>query len=62
MSRADKVHLGLRSYAGEHTLTFENVATLYALERTLDRLERTEYAGKFLLKGGLLLAAHDERR
>lgn len=62
MSRADKVHLGLRAYARDHGLTFESVATLYALERTLDRLERTAYAGRFLLKGGLLLAVHDQRR
>jgi len=36
--------------------------TLYALERVLDRLCRTQYRDDFVLKGGILLAAHRLRR
>lgn len=35
---------------------------LYGLERTLDRLTRTPFADAFVLKGGVLLAAFDQRR
>lgn len=40
----------------------QEVYTLYVLERALDRLSRTTYASEFVLKGGILLAAHNLRR
>jgi hypothetical protein len=35
---------------------------LYALEGFLDRLSGSSHAGRFVLKGGVLLAAFDARR
>lgn len=35
---------------------------IYVLERFLARLEVSEYADRFVLKGGMLLAAWDARR
>lgn len=36
--------------------------TRHVLESFLDRLSRTEHAQKFILKGGILLAAYGARR
>ena len=35
---------------------------IYVLERFLARLAESEYADRFILKGGMLLAAWDARR
>jgi hypothetical protein len=40
----------------------DELIQLYALECFLDRLVRSEFADKFVLKGGVLLAALDARR
>jgi len=40
----------------------DELIQLYALECFLDRLMRSEFAEKFVLKGGVLLAALDARR
>ena len=40
----------------------DELMTLYALEGFLARLVTTTYRDTFVLKGGMLLAAHDTRR
>lgn len=40
----------------------DELLVLYILERFLFRLSRSEHRGRLLLKGGMLLAAFDERR
>lgn len=40
----------------------DEVAVLYALECFLERLQHTRFAGDFVLKGGVLLAAYQLRR
>lgn len=42
--------------------TTMSIQTLYALECFLRRLTRTDHASRFILKGGVLLAAYDVRR
>ncbi|MCB7138170.1 nucleotidyl transferase AbiEii/AbiGii toxin family protein [Cellulosimicrobium marinum] len=52
----------LRAEARRRGRNLGELLVLYGLERTLDRLTRTEYADAFILKGGVLLAAFDQRR
>ena len=62
MTTADKVFSALQRLAREQGRPVNELMVLYGLERTLDRLTRTLFADKFILKGGVLLAAFDERR
>lgn len=55
-------YLALRSAAQARGRPFDELLTLYALEGLLGRLSASPHASKFVLKGGLLLAALDERR
>lgn len=49
----------LRSQADETNRPFAEVLQYYAMERFLYRLSKTKYAGKFVLKGGLLFYVWD---
>lgn len=55
-------YLDLRRTARARGRPFDELLTLYALEGLLGRLSASPQASKFVLKGGLLLAALDERR
>jgi hypothetical protein len=62
MTSAASVSGRLTTLAREQGRDSYEMHVLYALERFLDRLGRTPYAGDFVLKGGLLLAAYRLRR
>ena len=52
---AVSVRARLLAYAKSKGLAFELVLTRYALERLLDRLSRSPYRERFVLKGGMLV-------
>jgi hypothetical protein len=62
MTGSASVSAQLTNLAREQRRNSHEMHILYALERFLDRLGRTAYAGDFVLKGGLLLAAYRLRR
>ncbi|ARU52251.1 hypothetical protein CBR64_13065 [Cellulosimicrobium cellulans] len=62
MTTDQDVLQALRTEARRRGRNLGELLVLYGLERTLDRLTRTEYADAFVLKGGVLLAAFDQRR
>ena len=62
MTNASGISAKLTNLAREQGRNSHETHVLYSLERFLDRLSRTEYAGDFVLKGGLLLAAYRLRR
>lgn len=62
MTNAASISAKLTNLAREQGRNSHEMHVLYALERFLDRLGRTEYAADFVLKGGLLLAAYRLRR
>ena len=43
----------LKNYAQKSGRTFQDVLTVYVLERVLYRISRSVYAGNFTLKGGI---------
>lgn len=49
----------LKNQADETGRPFAEILQYYAMERFLYRLSKTKYAGKFILKGGLLFYAWD---
>lgn len=55
-------YLALRKQAKEQGRPTAELMQLYALEGFLARLERSEHRRRFVLKGGVLLAAFDLRR
>lgn len=55
-------YLDLQRKARQTRRPTDELIQLYALECFLDRLTRSEYAHKLVLKGGVLLAALDARR
>lgn len=55
-------YLDLQRKARQTGRPSDELIQLYALECFLDRLTRSEYAQKLVLKGGVLLAALDARR
>lgn len=57
-----KAFLDLRAQAKADGRPFDEYLTLFALEGFLDRLSRSPHRDRFVLKGGVLLAALDERR
>jgi hypothetical protein len=61
-SVAGRAYLGLRSKAKAAGRPMAEYLRLYALEGFLLRLSRSEHRERFVLKGGVLLAAHDLRR
>lgn len=61
-SVAGRAYLGLRRRAMAAGRPVDEDLRLYALEGFLLRLSRSEHRDRFVLKGGVLLAAHDLRR
>lgn len=64
-TRADatgRAYLDLQNLARRQGRTTQSLLTLYILERFLARLQASAYADRFVLKGGMLLAAWDARR
>lgn len=59
---AGRAFLDLRARANADGRPVDEYLTLYALEGFLDRLSRSRHRDRFVLKGGVLLAAFDERR
>ncbi|MCC6227410.1 MAG: nucleotidyl transferase AbiEii/AbiGii toxin family protein [Microthrixaceae bacterium] len=57
-----RAFLDLRARANADRRPVDEYLTLYALEGFLERLSRSPYRDRFVLKGGVLLAAFDERR
>jgi hypothetical protein len=61
-TQAGRRYLDLQRVAKRTGRPTDELIQLYALECFLDRLVRSEFADKFVLKGGVLLAALDARR
>jgi Nucleotidyl transferase AbiEii toxin, Type IV TA system len=59
---AGRTYLDLQNRARREGRATQELLTLYALERWLARLVASQHAGKFVLKGGMLLAVLDARR
>jgi hypothetical protein len=59
---AGRVYLDLRRKARAEARGTDELLVLYVLERFLYRLSISEFRDRFVLKGGMLLAAFDERR
>jgi hypothetical protein len=59
---AGSVYLDLQSAARKSGRVAGELLELYALEGFLSRLSVSPHASQFVLKGGALLAAYDERR
>ncbi len=57
-----RAFLDLRARANADGRPVDEYLTLYALEGFLERLSRSAHRDRFVLKGGVLLAAFDERR
>ncbi len=55
-------YLDLRKLATNTHRPTDELQQLYALEGFLDRLTRSSHSERFILKGGVLLAAYSERR
>ncbi|MFC4615366.1 nucleotidyl transferase AbiEii/AbiGii toxin family protein [Cellulomonas algicola] len=60
--RPGQTYAALKREATARGRAFGEIVTLYALERFLARLTQTPYRDDFVLKGGVLLAAHGLRR
>ncbi|RAJ58936.1 nucleotidyltransferase AbiEii toxin of type IV toxin-antitoxin system [Streptomyces sp. Amel2xB2] len=61
-TEAGRTYLDLQNLARRTGRPTEEVHQLYVLECFLDRLVRSPYADRFVLKGGVLLAAYETRR
>jgi hypothetical protein len=59
---AGRVYLDLQRKARAEARGTDEMLVLYVLERFLYRLSISEFRDRFVLKGGMLLAAFDERR
>ncbi len=59
---AGATYLDLRKLAAATNRPTDELQQLYALEAFLDRLTRSTHNDRFVLKGGVLLAAYTERR
>lgn len=57
-----RAYIDLQALAKERGRPVDEYLTLYALEGFLNRLSRSPRRDNFVLKGGVLLAAFDERR
>jgi len=57
-----RAYLDLQNLARRQRRPTDELHQLYALEGFLCRLAASEHAGRFALKGGVLLAAYDARR
>jgi hypothetical protein len=61
-SRAGRAYLDLQNLARRNHRPTDELLALYALEGFLDRLSHSADVGRFVLKGGTLLAAYEVRR
>jgi hypothetical protein len=61
-SEAGRAYLYLQNRARAERRGTQQLLTLYVVERWLARLSVSQYSEKFVLKGGMLLAAYDARR
>ncbi len=61
-SAAGRAYLDLRKLARENQRPVDELLQLYVLETFLARLTSSRFAEQLVLKGGVLLAAFDERR
>lgn len=61
-SEAGRAYLDLQNRARAERRGTQELLTLYVVERWLARLSVTPHAHKFVIKGGMLLAAYDARR
>ena len=61
-STAGRAYLDLRKLARENHRPVDELLQLYVLEAFLDRLTSSPFTEQLVLKGGVLLAAFDERR
>lgn len=61
-SPAGRAYLDLQNRARREGRGTQQLLTLYVVERWLARLSASPYAEKFVLKGGMLLAAYGARR
>lgn len=61
-STAGRAYLDLRKLARENHRPVDELLQLYVLEAFLDRLTSSRFTKHLVLKGGVLLAAFDERR
>jgi hypothetical protein len=59
---AGSVYLDLQNRARRERRGTQELLTLYVVERWLARLSASPHASKFIIKGGMLLAAYDARR
>lgn len=59
---AGRAYLDLRKLARENQRPVDELLQLYVLEAFLARLTGSRFADQLVLKGGVLLAAFDERR
>src|SRR5687767_12584387 len=59
---AGRTYLALQRRARELGRPTDELFVLYILERFLFRLGRSEHRARLILKGGMLLAAFEERR
>ncbi len=61
-STAGRAYLDLRKLARENHRPVDELLQLYVLEAFLARLASSRFTERLVLKGGVLLAAFDERR
>jgi hypothetical protein len=61
-SQAGSAYLDLQNRARRERRGTQELLTLYVVERWLARLSASPHASKFVIKGGMLLAAYDTRR
>jgi hypothetical protein len=61
-SEAGRAYLDLQNRARAERRGTQELLTLYVVERWLARLSASPHAHKFVIKGGILLAAYDARR
>lgn len=61
-TEAGRVYLALRARARAEGRPTDELLVLYVLERFLFRLSISEHRSRMVLKGGMLLAAFDDRR
>jgi hypothetical protein len=61
-SEAGRAYLDLQNRARAARRGTQEFLTLYVVERWLARLSVSPHADKFVIKGGMLLAAYDARR
>lgn len=61
-SQAGSAYLDLQNRARRERRGTQELLTLYVVERWLARLSASPHARKFVIKGGMLLAAYDARR